>query len=110
MNATKKLICILVAGATLVVAAPAFADSGRDRDYGYYRDHQRYSNYDRHAYRAHDRGYDRRHLVVVQRPLIVERQLVVERPVYYEAAPATNNIGPAAIIGAAIGGYLDSRQ
>lgn len=110
MNATKKLICILAAGATLAVAAPAFADSGRDRDHSYYREHPRYSNYERHAYRGHERGHKRRHLVVVERPLIVERQVVVERPAYYEPEPATNNIGPAAIIGAAIGGYLDSRQ
>jgi hypothetical protein len=104
MNATKKLICFLTVGATLAVAAPAFADPGRDRDYDHYRDHQRYSHYDRHAYRAHDRDFERRHVVMVQRPI------VVERPVYYEPAPATNNIGPAAIIGAAIGGYIDSRQ
>lgn len=104
MNAMKKLICMIAAGATLAVAAPAFADAGRDRDYRYDRDHQRYSHYDRHAYRPHHRDFDRRHVVVVQRPV------VVERPVYYDPAPATNNIGPAAIIGAAIGGYIDSRQ
>lgn len=105
MNAPKKLICILTAGTTLVVAAPVFAGSGRDREYDYNRDHRHYSNYDRHGYRDHNRNYDRRHLVVVQRPIIVER------PVYYaEPAPMANNIGPAAIIGAAIGGYIDNRQ
>jgi|ERR1035437_1368486 len=105
MNATKKLICILTAGTTLVLAAPVFADSGRDRGYDYNRDHRHYSNYDRHGYRAYNRGYDRRHLVVVQRPIIVER------PVYYaEPVPMANNIGSAAIIGAAIGGYIDNRQ
>ena len=105
MNATKKLICILTAGTTLVLAAPVFADPGRDRGYDYNRDHRHYSNYDRHGYRAYNRGYDRRHLVVVQRPIIVER------PVYYaEPAPMLNNIGPAAIIGATIGGYIDNRQ
>ena len=106
MNATMKLICILTAGATLVVAAPVFADSWRDREYDYNRDHRQRSNYDRHGYRAHNRDYDRRHLVVVQRPIIVER------PVYYpEPAPvANNNIGGAAMIGAAIGGYIDNRQ
>lgn len=110
MNATKKLICVLTAGATLAVAAPAFADSWRDRDHDFYRDHERYSHHDRHAWRAHERDFDRRHVVVVQRPIFVERPVVVERPVYYDPAPVTNNIGPAAIIGAAIGGFIDSRQ
>jgi len=105
MNTTKKLVCILTAGATLAVAAPVFADSGRERGYDYNRDHRHYSNYERHGYRDHYRNYDRRHLVVVQRPIIVER------PVYYaEPAPALNNIGAAAIVGAAIGGYIDSRH
>jgi hypothetical protein len=106
MNATKKLICLVAAGATLVVAGPVFADPGRDRGYDYGRDHRYYSNYDRHGYRAYNRDYDRRQLVVVQRPI------VVERPVYYaEPAPlANNNIGAAALIGAAIGGYIDNRQ
>ncbi len=109
MNAMKKLFCLLTAGATLAVAAPAFADSWRDRDHDNYRDHQRYSRYDRHVYRPYHRDFGRR-VVVVQRPVFVERPVVVERPVYYEPAPVTNNIGPAAIIGAAIGGYIDSRQ
>jgi len=106
MNATQKLICILAAGATLVAAAPAFADPGRGHNFDYKRDHRQYSNYDRHDYRNHDRGYRSRHVVVVERPIIVER------PVYYaEPAPiANNNIGVAAIIGAAIGGYIDNRQ
>jgi len=105
MNATKKLICILTAGTTLVLAAPVFADSGRDREHDYNREHRQYSNYDRRDYRDYNRGYDRRHLVEVQRPIIVER------PVYYaEPVPMANNIGSAAIIGAAIGGYIDNRQ
>ena len=105
MNATKKLICMLTAGTTLAVAAPAFADSWRDRDHDSYRDHERYSHYDRHAWRAHERDFDRRHVVMVQRPI------VVERPVYYaEPAPMAYGIGPAAIIGAVIGGYIDSQR
>lgn len=105
MNATQKLICILAAGTTLIAAAPAFADPGRGRNFDYKRDHRPYSNYDRHGYRNHERSYDRRHLVVVERPIIVER------PVYYaEPAPVDNTLGVAAIIGAAIGGYIDNRQ
>jgi hypothetical protein len=108
MSATKKLICMLTAGTTLVLAAPVFADSGRDREHDYNREHRQYSNYDRHAYRDYrdyNRGYDRRHLLVAQRPIIVER------PVYYaEPAPMAYNIGPAAIIGAVIGGYIDNRR
>jgi len=105
MSTTKKLVCILAAGATLAVAAPVFADSGRERAYDYNRDHRHFGNYDRHGNRDHYRHYDRRHLVVVQRPVILER------PVYYaEPAPVVNNIGAAAIVGAAIGGYIDSRH
>ena len=104
MNATKKLICLLAAATALAAAAPAFADPGRGRDYDYNRDHRYYSNYDRHDHRAYNRDYDRRHVVVVQRPI------VVERAVYYaEPAPVANNIGVAAMIGAAIGGYIDNR-
>lgn len=104
MNTTKKLICILAAGATLGAAAPVFADSRHDRGY----------EYNRHSYRGHDRhgyrDYDRHRVVVVQRPYVVERAYIVERPVYYsEPAPAAN-IGIAAMIGAAIGGYIDSRR
>ena len=97
MNVTKKLICILTAGTTLGVAAPVFADSGRDRGY----DHRYYGNYDRRDYREHYRDYYRRHFVVVQRPI------VVERPAYY-ADPYPYNIGPAAVIGAVIGGIIDN--
>jgi hypothetical protein len=97
MNVTKKLICILAAGATLGVAAPVFADSGRDRAY----DHRYYGNYDRRDYREHYRDYNRRHFLVVQRPI------VVERPLYYaEPVPMAYSIGPAAVIG----GYIDNRR
>ena len=117
MNTTKKLICALTAGAALVAAAPVFADQGRDREHDYYRGQGSYSNYDRHEYRdrfrdddrreyrARFRDFDRRRLLVVQRPMMVER------PVYYaEPAPMVYGIGPAAIIGAAIGGYIDYRR
>jgi hypothetical protein len=112
MNTTKKLICMLTAGATLVLAAPVFADSGRDgwrefnrdhRQYSNY-DHRYYSNYDRHGYRYYNRGYDRRHVVVVQRPVFVGR------PAYYaEPAPVVYGIGPGAVLGAVIGGIIDNR-
>jgi hypothetical protein len=101
MNVTKKLICILTAGATLGMAAPVFADSGRDRGYDYNRDHRYYGNYDRRDFREHYGDYNRRHFVVVQRPI------VFERPAYY-ADPYPYNIGPAAVIGAVIGGIIDN--
>jgi len=108
MNATKTLICILTAGAALGAAAPVFADSEHYR--GHDRDRGRYSYYDRHDHRNYNRGYNRdynrdfnrRHVVVVQRPYIVEQ------PVYYPEPAA--NLGVGAILGAAIGGYIDSRQ
>ena len=86
----------------LGAAAPVFADSRHDR--GFEQNRHSYRGYDRHGYR----DYDRNRVVVVQRPYVVERAYVVERPVYYsEPAP---NIGIAAMIGAAIGGYIDNRQ
>jgi len=116
MNATKKLLCMLTGGAALVLAAPVFADSGRDGWRDFNRDHRSYSNYDRHDYRfynrgynRHDnryynRGYDRRHVVVVQRPVFVGR------PAYYSApAPVVYGIGPGAVLGAVIGGIIDNR-
>jgi len=126
MNATKKLICALTAVAAVVAAAPVFADQGREREHDSYRGQRSYSNYDRyenrgrfrgydrdayrdrfrdndrHEYRGRFRDFDRRYALVVQRPLIVER------PVYYaEPAPMAYGIGPGAIIGAAIGSYID---
>ena len=108
MNISKKLICILAAGATLGVAAPAFAEPWHNRGYEH-REH--YRDFDRHGYYGHDRhwdrGYDRRHVVVVERPYIVQRPYVVAQPVYYPA-PAPN-YGIGAMIGAAIGGFIDNQ-
>lgn len=106
MNATKTLIFILTAGAVLGAAAPAFADS--DGRFGYERDRVRYSEYDRYGHRGHSREYLRRH--EHDRVIVVQRPYIVEQPVYYpEPAPAAN-AGLGAIIGAAIGGYIDNRQ
>jgi hypothetical protein len=103
MNTTKKLISTLITGATLLAAAPVFADSYRDRSFDHDRHSTHYRDFDRHGYRDHDRHYyDRRHVVVVQRPYIVEQ------PVYY-SQPAPN-YGIGAIIGQAIGTIYDSRQ
>lgn len=99
MNISKKLICILAAGATLGVAAPAFAEPWHDRGYEH-REH--YRDYDRHGYY----GHDRRHVMVVERPYVVQRPYVVAQPVYYPAP----NYGIGAAIGAAIGGYIDSQR
>ena len=108
MNLTKKLICTLAAGATLGVAAPVFAEPWHDRGYEH-RNH--FSHYDRRDFRDHDRhayrSYDHRH-VVVERPYYVQRPYVVEQPVYY-SAPAPN-YGLGAMIGAAVGGYIDSQR
>lgn len=99
MNTTKKLIFGLLAGATLGMASPVFADSyHHDR---YYRDHGHYRDYDRH--------YGYRHYaprpVVIERPYYVGRPVIVEQPVYYnQSAPA---MGPGAVIGQAIGTIID---
>ena len=60
MNAKKKLIFALTAGATLVAAAPVFADQGheRERDYRHEpRYYERYHRYDRDDYRGYHRGW-----------------------------------------------------
>ncbi len=100
MNITKKLICTLIAGTTLLAAAPVFADSFRDRGYEHHRHAARFHDYDRRGYR----DFDRRHVVVVQRPYIVEQ------PVYYSQPAPLQNVGMGAMIGAVIGGIYDSRQ
>ncbi len=121
MNSMKKLISSLIVGATLVAAAPVFADSFHDRGYDYNRhgghdrgyDYNRHGghdrDYDRHGYRGYDRHVDdRRHFVVVERPYVVQRPYIVEQPVYYGQPAPSYGIG--AMIGAAIGGIYDSRQ
>ena len=126
MNTTKKLICALAAGAALAAAAPVFADQGREREHDAYRGQRSYSNYDRPEYRGGFRGYDRpayrgsfagydrheyrRRFRDFDRryPLVVQRPMIVERPMYYaQPAPIAYGIGPGAIIGAAIGSYID---
>ncbi len=89
-----KLTLAAVLGASLVAAAPAFADPG-------------YGRHDR-DWRGHEN--DRRVVVVHERPRYVERRVVVvERPaVVYHAVPAyypAPNLGAigGAIVGAAIG-------
>lgn len=112
MNVTQKLICILTAGATLGVAAPVFADSGRDRGPNFNRDQRYYSNYDRREHRGYYRDFDRRRFVVAQRPIIFERPVYYAEPapVYYPAPAPVAYVGPAAVIGAVIGGIIDSRR
>ena len=108
MNTTKKLICILTAGAALGAAAPVFADAFHNRGHDYYRHGAKFRDFDRYGYRAHDRyayrHYARRPVVVVQRPYIIEQ------PVYYSQPAPAANIGMGALIGAAIGGIYDSQQ
>ena len=104
MNITRKMICALAAGATLCAAAPVFADSWHGRGYEH---REGYRDYDRRGYREHDRhgyrgDYGRSHVVVVERPY------VVQQPMFY--SPPMQSFGPAALIGAAIGGYIDNRQ
>ena len=117
MKITKKLICALAAGATLVAAAPVFADQGREREHDSYRGHGSYSNHDRYENRDRFRGYDRdayrgRFRDFDRGPrLVMQRPMIVERPVYYaEPAPMAYGIGPGAIIGAAIGSFIDYRR
>ncbi|MDO8597372.1 MAG: hypothetical protein Q7R45_12210 [Sulfuricaulis sp.] len=114
MNTTKKLICILTAGAALGAAAPVFADSFRGHGYDHNRHSAQYRDYGRHGFRDHDRrvyrDYNRHNVVVVQRPYIVQQPYIIEQPVYYSQPAPAANIGMGALIGAAIGGIIDSQQ
>ena len=109
MNNMKKLLGAVIAGATLIAAAPVFADSFHDRGYDYNRHSNYYRDYGHHGYRDHDGYYnDRRHVVVVERPYVVQRPYIIEQPVYYSQPAPSSGIG--AMIGAAIGGIYDSRR
>ena len=123
MKNTKKVIFSLLAGAAIVSASPAFADSyryERERGYEHGRHFERSRDFDRHAFRDHHeyRGYAHRPVIVerpyyahrpviVERPYYVQRQVIVEQPYY--AQPA-QNLGLGAIIGAALGGIFDNQQ
>jgi hypothetical protein len=100
-----KLTLAAVLGASLLAAAPAFADRGyRGHDYGYRGDHRR-----------HD---DRRVVVIHERPRTIERRVVLVRPApVYRPAPVV--YGPpvyggvyygapvfGAVVGAVIGAYV----
>ena len=102
MKTAKKLMFSLLAGATLAVASPVFADSWHHDRYDRHYDR----HFDGHAYRGHYeyRGYAPRP-VIIERPYYARRPVIVEQPVYYnQSAPA---MGPGAVIGAAIGTIID---
>ena len=105
MNATKSLVCILTAGAVLGAAAPAFADS--ELRYLHERNRVRYDEYDRPGHRHHAVEYRREH--ARDRVIVVQRPYIVAQPVYYPEPAPSVNAGLGAVIGAAIGGYIDSR-
>ena len=121
MNNTKSVIFTLLAGATLGLASPVFADSyrhdrGYERGYDHFRHNEHFRDFDRHGYRGHDfyadRGYAHRPVFVarpylVERPYYVQRPVIVEQPVYYgQSAPG---LGLGASIGAALGSIIDNR-
>ncbi|MGA8050318.1 MAG: hypothetical protein WCA09_09075 [Burkholderiales bacterium] len=111
MKSTKLTIAVML-GASLVAAAPAFADPGyRGHDYGYRGD----------GWNRHDR--DRRVVVVRERPRYVEPRVVYVHPapIVYPAAPVVYGppaYGPAygsvyygapavgALFGAVLGAYV----
>ena len=115
MNATKKLFCLLGAGAVLIAATPAFADPWHDRGRDFGREHRYYQryNYEHRGYREDDDDDDEayggfRGYVAVAPPV------VVEPPAYY-AVPAPvpapyYSVGPATFIGAMIGSIIDSQR
>ncbi len=116
MNTPKKLLCLLTAAATLGAATPVFADPwhdrGRDQNRSSYRDH------DRHGYRGHNRPpvavvqrpYVIQRTYAVERPYAVQRPYYVEQPAYYGQPAPMAAIGMGALIGAVIGGIIDSQR
>ena len=103
-----KLTIAAVLGASLLAAAPAFADPGyRGHEYGYRGDQWR-----------HD---DRRAVVIRERPRYVERRVVIVRPApVYRPAPVV--YGPpayggvyygapvfGAVLGSVIGAYVGAQ-
>lgn len=112
----KTRILRFLALAGLAVSAVAVSSSTWARGYD---DHARHGRYERdyhadHRYRhARERHrFDRRHDVVVARPVYIDRRpVVVERHVYVEQ-PAYNQAPQGslgAIIGSAIGAYVGER-
>lgn len=110
MNTTRKLICMLATGSALCAAAPVLADSWHGRGY---ESHERHRAYDHHAPRGYQHfGYrhlESRRVVVIERPYVVQqRAYVMQPPVVYNTPPVMG-YGPAAVLGAAIGGYIDQQ-
>lgn len=97
MNLTRKALCILISGAALGAATPAFADRDRDFDRGH--------RWDRH---------ERQRVVVVPRHhrhappprvVYVEQPVYVPAPVVYEPPPV---YAPDADLGAVLGAIIGS--
>ncbi len=106
MTTTKKLICILTAGAAFGATAPVFADPFHGRGHDQYRNSTYYRDYDRHVYR----DFDRRRPFVVQRPIVVQRPYYVEPPMYYTQPAPSANVGMGILIGALIGTIIDNHH
>lgn len=122
MNNTKKFIFSLLAGATLLTAAPAFADrydhdrfdrhERFDRSYDHGRHYEHFRGHDRFAYR----GYEYRPVIVERPYYYARRPVIVEQPVYY-SQPASvyysqpaSGLGIGAMVGQALGSLYDNRQ
>ncbi len=119
----KKITLAALAGATLLAAAPAFADGYRGERHNYrgsqfqnhrgeqFQNQYRGDRFQRRAVIVNNHGprfYGYRR-VVVQRPVFVERPVVVQRPAYdYNGYPSHNVIGGlilGTVIGAAIANH-----
>jgi hypothetical protein len=109
MNATaKKALCILISGATLGVAAPAFADRGHD---GWDRGH----HYGQRYYGGYGPRYYAPRVVVAPAPVYYGAPAYAPaygaygsyypQPYYNPAAGAVVGAGVGAMIGSQLGGY-----
>jgi len=99
----KKLALAALAGASLLAAAPAFADHYRGDRHDYYRGNHYQKRVvvmqQRAPYYAHRR-------VVVQRPVVVHRAAVVNRPVVVYRQHSSHEVLGGLILGAVIGAAI----
>ncbi len=110
MKPTKLTIAAVV-GASLLAAAPAFADPGyRGHEYGYRGDYGRYDDRRVVLIRERPRYVERRVVLVRRAPVYRPAPVVYGPPVYggaYYGAPAFGAV-VGAVIGAYVGGQIAS--
>lgn len=108
---STKLTIAAVLGASLLAAAPAFADPGyRGHEYAYRGEHRRHDDRRVVVVREWPRYVERRAVIVRRAPLYRPAPVVYGPPAYgavYYGAPAFGAV-VGAVIGAYVGGQIAS--